>query len=61
MKLMLACLFKNLNNVISCILLDAQILNYDYKINTINFKWNYLNPWPPFYGFLGIRSSVLNE
>jgi len=38
MKLMLACLFKNLNNVISCILLDAQILNYDYKINTINFK-----------------------
>jgi hypothetical protein len=36
----LALFLKKLNNVESCIPLDASILTYDYKIDTIHFKRN---------------------
>jgi len=36
-KLILARLLKNINNVKSCTLLDAQTLNHNHEMNTIHF------------------------
>jgi hypothetical protein len=46
MKLILIRLLKNLNNVKSCTLLNAPILNYEHKINTIYFIQNREDPYP---------------
>jgi hypothetical protein len=43
--------FKNLNNMKSCIPLDASTLNPDYKIDSIHFIWNIEDPIP-----LSVRS-----